>query len=211
MYNIYKLTNIIDGKSYIGQTKRSVASRLAEHKFSSKKRQISALHAAINNFGINSFSIQVLETCPDEDCDVREQYWIDRLNSNNPEFGYNVAKGGKGNPGLEVSESTREKLRLRNKGFSKEAREAKVKASTGVKVSDKVAMLNRERGLKISKQVLQYSVDGDLINEFPSIIEASRATNTDRRTIQRQMNGEYAMNGTGRSTSNIKFIWRLKE
>ena len=210
MYNIYKLTNIIDGKSYIGQTKRSVSTRINEHKFSSKKRQISALHTAINDFGINSFSVQTLETCSDEDCNIREQYWIDKFKSNDPELGYNIAKGGKGNPGLEVSESTKEKLRLRNKGFSKKAREAKVIAATGVRVSAKVAELNRERGLEISKTVLQYSMVGELLNEFPSIIEASRVTNTDRRTIQRQLNGEYTMNGSSRSISNMKFIWKLK-
>ena len=210
MYNIYKLTSKSENKSYIGQTSRNILTRFIEHKSTATKKPFSELHHAINRNGMIDFTLETLEECEKDVADQREQYWISFYETTNIEKGYNKAKGGRGNPGLPVSAETREKIRLRNKGFSKEAREAKSIAATGTPVSDSVAKLNRERGMKVAKAILQYSVSGELLNEFPSIIEASRATNTDRRTIQRQLSGEYAMNGSGRSTSNLKFIWKRK-
>jgi len=211
MYNIYKLTSKTENKIYIGQTGRSISTRLNEHKFSATKNPKSELHFAIIRNGINDFSIEILEQCDKSISDDREQFWISEFDSTNIEKGYNKAKGGRGNPGLPVSRETREKLRLANKGFTPESREIIRQKQIGRKLSEEVAQLNRERGFRIAKIVQQYSIEGDFINEFPSIIEASRTTLTDRRTIQRQLSGEYAMNGSGRSMANIKFIWKLKE
>jgi group I intron endonuclease len=211
MYNIYKLTNELDGKSYIGQTKRNINSRMAEHKFSANKRQQSKVHAAIFEFGINQFSIRVLETCEDGLENQREQYWVSFYDTTNHDKGYNVAKGGRGNPGLEVSKETREKLRILNKGFTAEAREIIRLKQIGRKLSESHAEIARSNGLRQSRSILQYSINGELLNEFPSIIEASRSTGADRRTIQRQLKGESKLDGSNRSTANIKFIWKLKE
>jgi len=210
MYNIYKLTSKTENKIYIGQTGRSISTRLNEHKFSANKNPKSELHFAIIRNGINDFSIEIIEQCDKSISDDREQFWVNEFDSTNQEKGYNKAKGGMGNPGMPVSRETREKLRLANKGFTQEAREKIRQKQIGRKLSEENAQLNRERGMKFSKIVQQYSVEGDLINEFPSIIEASRATFTDRRTIQRQLNNEYSMNGSKRSKCNIKFIWKLK-
>jgi hypothetical protein len=63
----------------------------------------------------------------------------------------------------------------------------------------------------MSKKVCQYNVNtGELIAEYPSIIGASRDTGCDRRTIQRQLNGE-ANIGTPHSIGNLKYIWKYKE
>ena len=210
MYNIYKLTSKTSGKMYVGQTKRNVSFRLAEHKFNASNRPHCELHGTILENGIEDISIEIIEICEDAVADIREQYWISFYDSANPEVGFNRAKGGRGNPGMPVSEETRQKIREKNKGFTPEAREIIRLKAIGRKLSDSHAEVARLNGMKIAKAILQYSVSGELLNEFPSIIEASRATNTDRRTIQRQLSGEYAMNGSGRSTSNLKFIWRRK-
>ena len=211
MYNIYKITNATNGKLYIGQTKRNALARFNDHKFSSRKRHASLLHADMAAIGIENFSLQIIESCEECDADAREKYWIEFYESTNPEKGYNKAKGGRGNPGMEVSEETRAKLRASNKGFTPEAREKIRLKAIGRKLNDEHAEAVRMNGFRIAKKVQQYSRDMELLNEFPSIIEASRATRTDRRTIQRQLNKEYAMNGSARSNCNIKFYWKYKE
>lgn len=81
----------------------------------------------------------------------------------------------------------------------------------GDKLTGKMLEVARENGMKSAKSV--YQIDkytGEIIAEFPSIIEASRSTGCDRRAIQRQLKGEYGKL-TPRSFSNLKYIWKYKE
>ena len=154
MYNIYKITTKSNGKIYIGQTKRDVSFRLAEHKFNAKNRSHCDLHNHISKFGIQDLTIEILEICEDSLSDNREQYWISELDSTNPEKGYNKAKGGRGNPGLPVSEETRLKLRKANKGFTAEAREKIRQKAIGRKLNETQLAALRLSAKKISKKVL---------------------------------------------------------
>ena len=210
MYNIYKLTSKSEGKSYIGQTGRNILTRLIEHRSTANKKPFSELHHAINRNGIIDFILETLEECDKSIANEREQYWISFYDTTNIEKGYNKAKGGRGNPGLPVSEETRQKIREKNKGFTPESREIIRLKAIGRPLSESHANLARSNGMKIAKAILQYSISGELLNEFPSIIEASRSTNTDRRTIQRQLSGESKLDGSLKSSSNVKFIWKRK-
>lgn len=62
-YIIYKLTNHINGKVYIGKTKRGLRKRLGEHITQSSCRY---LHNAIKKYGLNSFEIDILAQASDE-------------------------------------------------------------------------------------------------------------------------------------------------
>jgi group I intron endonuclease len=59
---IYKITNKVNGKVYIGQTIRSLNTRFKEH---CKKPRCIALHSAINEYGRNSFEVSILEKVKD--------------------------------------------------------------------------------------------------------------------------------------------------
>ena len=64
---IYKITNKINGKSYIGQTRKTIEKRFNEH-FSDRYRKMkSPLHRAFNKYGIKSFELSLI--C---ECDVSE-------------------------------------------------------------------------------------------------------------------------------------------
>lgn len=83
---IYKITNKLNGKSYVGQTTRNVNARIAEHKY--KK---SLIGKAILKYGVNNFEIDILDECSSSDeLNKREAHWTKTLNTVHPN-GYNKA------------------------------------------------------------------------------------------------------------------------
>lgn len=86
---IYKITNKINGKMYIGQTIH-LQQRWAEHKSKAKElNPTRKLYKAMNQYGIENFSFEVIEYCEKEDLNEREIYWINYYNS--IENGYNMS------------------------------------------------------------------------------------------------------------------------
>lgn len=90
MVGIYKITNLINNKMYIGQS-TNIQERWEEHKFYSSKEQ-TAIQQAFKKYGISNFSFEVIEECPKEKLDEREIYWIQFYDTYNN--GYNLTKGG---------------------------------------------------------------------------------------------------------------------
>ena len=92
---IYKITNKINGKIYIGQTTTSLKRRWNMHKSASRKnRSNSALHSSISKYGYINFIIEPICSCfSEEELNLKEIYFIDTLNSLAPN-GYNLKSGG---------------------------------------------------------------------------------------------------------------------
>ena len=93
---IYRIYNIINNKSYIGQS-RNIKERWYYHKLSvkneSRKDYTTAIHTAIRKYGLQNFKLEILEECPVNKLNSRERYWIKQYNAYND--GYNETKGGK--------------------------------------------------------------------------------------------------------------------
>ena len=95
---IYKITNLINNKCYIGQTIKTAEQRWKEHQnhaFGSHPNdQNKTLYKAIRKYGLENFTFEVLQDNIDtfEKLDKAEIYWIDYYNS----FikGYNETFGG---------------------------------------------------------------------------------------------------------------------
>jgi group I intron endonuclease len=95
---VYKITNIINGKMYVGQTTKTLKQRWAAHVYDSvgdrKKQHNSYLHSAIEKHGKNNFIIEVLVECPDKkSMDEAEKLHIEKLSTVRPK-GYNISLGG---------------------------------------------------------------------------------------------------------------------
>lgn len=103
MSSIYKITNLINNKIYIGYTSRTIERRFYEHKrdsFSkSDKSQNSCLHQAIKKYGKENFIIEEILNFNESEQDWREleQYYISFYNSLAPN-GYNILVGGDSPP-----------------------------------------------------------------------------------------------------------------
>ena len=88
---IYCITNEINGKKYIGQTRRTLERRWKEHCWRDNDQLITR---AIKKYGKVNFNIKVLEKCNKENLDNREMYWIAFHNTYEGK-GYNTHKGGR--------------------------------------------------------------------------------------------------------------------
>ena len=91
---IYKITNKINGKSYIGQTIQSVKERFYQHCATKCSQAIlnMVIHKAINKYGKSNFTIEVIEEVESTNLNDRERYWIRYYDSYNN--GYNSTEGG---------------------------------------------------------------------------------------------------------------------
>lgn len=84
---IYKTTNLINGKIYIGQDRNNNPSYLGSGK---------SLIKAIKKYGKETFKKEILEECTDNNhLNEREVYWISFYNSRDRKVGYNISEGGK--------------------------------------------------------------------------------------------------------------------
>jgi group I intron endonuclease len=92
---IYKATNVINGKIYVGKTTLVLAKRVQKH-VAVRKRPRQVVHLAIAKYGAENFSWDVLETVPNEMLDDAEKRWIASLNTTVKEIGYNRSTGGDG-------------------------------------------------------------------------------------------------------------------
>ncbi len=94
---IYKITNNITGKCYIGQTsKEDPTIRWNQHKNTiSRGIGCPALRDAVNKYGIDKFKFEVLIICFDENRFDMEKLYIKKYNSQVPN-GYNISPGGMG-------------------------------------------------------------------------------------------------------------------
>ena len=91
---IYKVTNTLSGKSYVGQTQDSFhRRRLAHENLALKPKPSYYFHKALKKHGPENFEWVILEECPAENLDNREQFYIAQLDTFAPK-GYNLTKGG---------------------------------------------------------------------------------------------------------------------
>lgn len=325
-YDVYKITNKVNNKVYIGISSKGASARFREHIYAAEHGSPYKIHKAINKYGKDNFLFEVIDFCNSWDELVeKEQYYISLYDSKNDEKGYNMTDGGDGTFGRQQSEETKEKIRqkaigrevtettriklseagkvltearkayfesgnigstrkkavlqytkdgdflkeysgvneahretgiaastlisaLKHKNIvgskvnpyiwvykheypevpekvssslfakdpdwkptiSEACRKADIEARKSRKITDKQRKAILENGLQKAKTVCQYDKEDNLINEFPSIIEASRKSGCDRRGIQRQLHNPINPDN-GRAWNNAKYIWKYKE
>lgn len=91
---IYKYTNKINGKIYIGQSS-NIQKRYCQHLYDAQHRpeRSTGIDKAIAKYGIENFDFEIIEECPVELLDEKESYWISHYDSYHN--GYNCSVGGK--------------------------------------------------------------------------------------------------------------------
>lgn len=96
---IYKITNTVNGKIFVGMTRRSLVDSFNGHLGASRVSDNSPLARALKKYGRNSFTIEELETVDPnkEDPNAVKAFWIDRLDTMTPR-GYNAYSKLHGTP-----------------------------------------------------------------------------------------------------------------
>ena len=113
MYGIiYKATNLVNGKIYIGQTTKSLEWRRQRHKTETRDSRFTR---ALRKYGMEKFNWEVIQVCDSlDELNNTEIDWIAKLAATDRQVGYNTLAGGR-NAKLteEVKQIIREKSRAR--------------------------------------------------------------------------------------------------
>lgn len=224
---IYKFTNKINGKIYIGQS-IDINARKRSHindAYCKGKDSNCPFHQAIIKYGENGFNFEIIEECPKELLNEREKYWIQYYNSYHN--GYNASPGGD-NCG-ERSDGRALLLYDLEGNFVKEtdniastARELGVGYQTvyqllqGARKSTKGFQIKYKESEDFPKTiepynsrqggsfvVLQLDKNDNVLNEYKSVNEAARQTGCDCSTISKVCRGKLKTHGG--------FKWKYKE
>lgn len=175
---IYKITNKLNNKVYIGLTTRTLDIRWKEHlRHSSQK-----IDAAITEFGARNFTIELIEECNIDIIDNKEQYWIQYYNSF--DNGYNLTAGGRDDKMIFMPIKIKEVKKLWDKGYNQKkiVDETKLNVETvhnylvksGVTKEDIRARANIKIGQSKAVAVNQYDLKGNFIKTWNSITDAAR-------------------------------------
>jgi group I intron endonuclease len=106
---IYKATNKVNGKVYIGQTTQRLSQRRSNH-FCSNSGCVYFKNALLK-YGKSNFTWLVLCECGDGDImDEEEIRYINEYKSYDRKYGYNLNRGGSGNMGFKHTENTKNKI-----------------------------------------------------------------------------------------------------
>lgn len=92
---IYKITNTVNDKVYVGQTSKTIEERFHAHIQKAKQHLNRYLYDAMNHYGYDKFTVSQIEECDDSLLDERERYWIAHFDCMIPN-GYNMTEGGGG-------------------------------------------------------------------------------------------------------------------
>ena len=218
-YYIYKHTNLVNRKVYIGQTMQDVKIRFASgHGYKNNKH----FNSAIKKYGWDNFSHEILlENLSADEATLYEGKFITEFRSSDRNFGYNKSSGGE-QPSL--NEETKKKYaeRLRKMAELRKgtpmSEEQKIKISnsrkgkcTGVEhpfykrvlsfeEMERLRIANTGRKSAVSKSVVQLDLDNNILKIYPSALSASRELNIDTSTITKCCKNKRKSAGG--------FIWR---
>lgn len=112
---VYKIENLINGKVYIGITRKSIESRYPGRSWRVSNARSRLVKKAMTKHGSSNFEISIIERCNILELEQREIYYIKQYNSVSPS-GYNLTFGGEYNK--EVSIETRKRISDGKKGMS---------------------------------------------------------------------------------------------
>jgi len=182
---IYCITNLVNGKKYIGQTVVGIKTRWQKHMTSTRCNSNQAIHCAIRKHGVDNFTIEEIDTADTHELlDEAETAWIAHYDTFLGE-GYNMTSGGGGKSGYRHSEESKQKNRESNSGENSYWYGRKHPPEFGKKISERQTgsknhrygktqtpehTKNQSEAQKIS--VSQFTKDGIFIKTFKSAKDA---------------------------------------
>lgn len=217
---IYKATNRVNGKVYIGYTTRDFETRVNEHKKEAQNGNQYHFYRAIRSYGWDSFEWKIIDEAETkEELLEKEKYWISFYDSYHN--GYNMTKGGEGSIGRTLSEEQKKKISESNKGrkFSEEHRKKLSKTLKGKRKSEDhiKKMSESKKGKRYSSKLTEKDVikikkmiiEGFLLKDIANIF------NIDDKTVgliaRNKTWKDIVVEGWEEYLNNRKMINPLKE
>lgn len=196
---VYKATNNVNGYTYVGTTTKSIEERKFDHFQRIDKNYATKFQDALKEFGKENFQFEQIDTASSiNELALKEKKYILEFDSKNN--GYNSDTGGGFKKII---------YQFDNNGNLKNTFQSLDEASKSVNVTSNSISnaclegrktcagyywsyndtLNRREDNRL-KPVLQYSLEGELLNEFKSIAIASDETGINKSSIAKCCRGE---------------------
>jgi len=200
MCGIYKITNVQNGKIYIGSSVEP-KSRWNQHLHHLRKNKHHSQHLqrAFLKYEENSFCFEVIEETTQENLIIREQFYLNKFNSCDVKVGYNLCPIAGSSLGIKRSEEFKRKVsesRMGDKNWRK-----------GIKLSEET--LEKCKNSKLGSKnpmcggpILQCDINGNVIKEWECLSEAARILGYCRQNIAAVIKNK------GKTAHGFK--WKLK-
>ena len=150
---IYRVTNLINNKIYIGQTVTSLITRRIGHYSNARRGTFDIpFHKAIRKYGEDAFLWEVADVAwSRDDLNDKEKKWIAFYDSNKRDKGYNATIGGDafGGKGEE------------NFWYGKQRTE-----ENKAKISETLKETRKKNGSPRDKPVVQLTIKGEFVSEY---------------------------------------------
>ena len=213
MAYIYKITNTINGKMYIGKTEQTIEKRFQQHCKDSQREGMDnrPLYKAMRKYGVEFFSIEEIEQT--ERPEERETYWIEFYGTF--KNGYNATLGGDGKKYIDYDLVVATYQELQNARKTAERLNISpdsvfnILKAKNIPVCSSAEIALRQFG----KVTNMYSLDGGFIQSFPSTNAAAEymvqngLTGCKKTTIKQHITEVC----TGRRKTAAKFKWKYSE
>lgn len=198
---IYCLTNVLNGKKYVGMTSRNLKQRLKEHikctvgcRDDGESKQL--ITKSIKKNGAENFKVEVLQVLNEgDDINSIEIEWIEKLGTfKNCKYGYNMTAGGMGLLGWKHSNETKKQMsknRMGNKNpqfgkshkgwgsglkrSSETIEKLRINSSGRTHTKDARRRIGNATAKHKRKSVIKCLNDGTELETYLSIKEAARA------------------------------------
>lgn len=214
MAYIYKITNLINNKCYIGKTLNTIQERWREHCSDYKKRdeEKRPLYSAMNKYGIENFKIEEIEQCNEDIVNDREKYWIEYYGSFKK--GYNATLGGDGKAYLDRKLLIKTYNEIQNLKKSAKILNidaghlSKILKENNIEVRSSKEVQNEEYGKEIAMIDLETNA---IIKTFISLADAARyiKEQTNSTAEVRGMTVHIRQVAQGKRKTAYKYKWKF--
>ena len=204
--DVYKITNKITGKVYIGITNQGAGARYRHHWYEARIGEPAPIHRSMAKYGEENFTLEIIDFADTyEELKEKEKYWIKQYDSVNRDKGYNLTEGVDGTFGRMHSEETKNKIRQKAIG-RKASEETKKKMSDSQKKykeahrahADVIRLLNQ-------KAVVVYDLDGNKLEEFETTKQCAT-----KYKVSSTMIKTYCRSEQPKVAKKFNVMWRYK-
>lgn len=209
---IYKITNKVNNKMYVGQTSLTTEERFKQHCNDSLKRTFEKrpLYSAMRKYGCENFVIEPLEFCEKEEVSEKEIYWIQKLDTF--KNGYNATLGGEGKPKFDHVEIAKA---LQDYPYPKEiAKQFGCSADLAQDIAKEfnIKVLNKgQENVNSKKSINQYDKNTkEFIQNFESTAEAAKWLYANKKCAQlcSGVRSHISECANGKRKSAYGYIWQ---